>query len=93
MPLSILLGIRSRGPNPCEAVTAHVNRQMPKIGMMIIFARKIQRNAGILRNRNGRDASQKIEKLRSSAAVIPALAGRASACHLVKDGHMASIMA
>lgn len=65
----------------------------PEIGMMIIFIRKIQRSAGMLRNKNGREASQKIEKLRSSAAVMSALAGKASACQLAKDGHMASIMA
>lgn len=61
--------------------------------MTIIFIKKIQRSAGILSNRNGSDTSQKMEKLRSSAAVMSALAGKACACQVAKDGQMASIMA
>lgn len=61
--------------------------------MRPIFTRKIQRRAGMLRNRKGREASQKMEKLRSDAAVMSALAGKVLARQVAKDGQMASIMA
>src|SRR5882762_7360763 len=88
----MLLGTLNSGPQPCPAVRAQVKSATPNIGMTNTLIMNIQRRAGTLKYRNGNDASQKMAKHSKSGAVIEALAGSPSACHVLKDGQIASIM-
>jgi len=54
--------------------------------MMMIFAKKNQRNVGIVNIRKGKKRSQKRAKLRSPGASISALAGNNCLCQEENKG-------